>query len=590
MHFPSQLRVLTRVLVLLLSLALVACGGSEAPSEQPVPASEPEARELRLSGLFGESPEHALLGSSTTHHALLERIEALREDKNVRGVLVHLGPLDGAFARASELAAALERLRSAGKPVHCYFEQVDNAGYLVLARGCDRISMAPGGMLDLVGVASEVVYAAELLKTVGLRADLVQIGRYKGAADTFTRDSMPPEVRETTEALIADLHAAVVGAVVQGRRLDAARVQALIDQAPFTASQAREGGLVDDVGFDDEARLHLKQAAKVEEIHRETLEPSKESLSLSDLFDAFNAKGPSSNMTGERIALAYLDGTILTGHEDVAKSANAAPFVKALRRLGDLPDVRAVVLRIDSPGGSALAADAMWHAVRRVAKRKPVIVSIGDLAASGGYYVACAGTRILADDDSIVGSIGVVGGKIVGEDLGTRLGVRSERIGRGQRAGWMSVLHAFSDDERTAFTGLLEDTYERFIDRIVEGRNLPRERILPLAEGRIMSGRRAREGGLVDERGGLTEALALARKLGKLSADSPIEVWPGRQSLLDQIAQLAGSPTALSSNGAASWKAASAWLPAPLQRGLLPALITGDDRQLVVLPFAVHVR
>src|SRR5690242_1458804 len=168
-----------------------------------------------------------------------------------------------------------------------------------------------------------------------------------------------------------------------------------------------------------------------------------------------------------------------------------------MRHWGDDRNIRAVVLRIESPGGSALASDRMWHAVRRVAKRKPVIVSIGDMAASGGYCVASAGTRVLASDESLVGSIGVVGGKIVGEELGTRFGVHSERIGRGQRSGWMSSLHAFSDDERGAFSSLLEDTYTRFLDRIVEGRNLPRERVLPLAEGRIMSGRRAREGGLV---------------------------------------------------------------------------------------------
>jgi protease-4 len=228
----------------------------------------------------------------------------------------------------------------------------------------------------------------------------------------------------------------------------------------------------------------------------------------------------------------------------------------------------------------------MWHAVRRVAKRKPVIVSIGDLCASGGYYVASAGTKIFADDESVVGSIGVVGGKIVGEELKQRLGVNSERIARGKRAGWASSLSAFSDDERVAITGLLEDTYARFLDRIAEGRNLPKERIMPLAEGRIMSGKRAREGQLVDERGGLVEALAMARSMGKLGAEAPLEVWPPQRSLLDQIAQLASGPSAQAQVRAAL----PSLLPRALTQGLPLALVASGDLQLAVLPFSLSVR
>lgn len=564
------------------SASLLACSLPETPAAP----SEPSVRELRIEALPPESPEHGMFGQPLTQHTLLARIDALANDDNARGILLRMGPLEGAFARGVELAKALKAFSKTGKPVHCYFENADNASYLVLSRACDRISMAPGGILDLVGVGTELVYAAELLKTVGLRAELIQIGKYKGAADPLTRDSMPPEVRETTDALISDLQAALIAAIADGRKLDASGVQAVIDQGPFSAEQARSLGLVDDVGFDDEARTHTKEAAKVDRVDVEELQPTEHELSLSDLVAALTGDKKRPSPSGDRIALAYLDGTIVTGSEDDVQSAHAAPFVKELRRLGDIPEVKAVVLRIDSPGGSALASDAMWHAVRRVVKRKPVIVSIGDLCASGGYYVASAGTKILADDESVVGSIGVVGGKIIGEELSQRLGVHSERIARGKRAGWSSSLTAFTEDERTAVAGLLEDTYARFIDRISIGRNLPKERILPLAEGRIMSGKRAREGGLVDEQGGLIEALAMARSMGKVGGESAVEVWPPQRSFLDQIAQLASGPTAQARVEAAL----PSLLPRALQQGLAAALLTSDDLQLAVLPFAFSVR
>jgi len=565
--------------VALLSFLLIACSLPKAAKV----LDQPSVRELRVESALPESPEHGMFGEALTHHTLIARIDALAGDDNARGILLRLAPLEGAFARASELASALDAFRKTGKPVHCYFENADNTSYLLLARACDRISMAPGGILDLVGIATEAVYAAELLKTAGLRADLIQIGAYKGAADPLTRTSMPPEVRETTEALIGDLHAALTAAIAVGRKLDPARVQEVIDQGPFSAEHARAAGLVDDVGFDDEARTHAKEAAKVDRVDVEELKPRDRDMSVFDLIAALNGEGDHAPPSGDRIALAYLDGTILSGSEDAVESAHAAPFVKEMRRLGDLPEVKAVVLRIDSPGGSALASDAMWHAVRRVAKRKPVIVSIGDLCASGGYYVASAGTKIMANDESVVGSIGVVGGKIVGEELKERLGLKSERIARGKRAGWSSSLSAFSDDERAAVTMLLEDTYARFIDRIAEGRNLPKERILPLAEGRIMSGKRAREGHLVDERGGLAEALTMARSMAKLGDSSGLEIWPPQRSLLDQIAQLASGPTAK----VEVRSVLPALLPHALARGLPTALVLSDDLQLAVLPFAL---
>jgi protease-4 len=574
MRNPSALR--TRRLLLAPLLALAACSPS-----RPVKTGS-ALQVIRIEQAADESPEEqsGLGGSSgPTHASLLERIHDLASDKLTKGVLLELGPLHGAWARAADLRTVLLEVRQAGKPIHCYVEETDNLGYALLARVCDRISMSPAGIIDLVGVATETLYARELLQTIGLRAELVQIGRFKGAADPATRDDMPAEVRQTLSALLDDLQAEVVSAVAARRSLSAADAQALIDRGPFTSDQARAAGLIDDVGFDDAARAVAKKATKAERVENDLFEPDEEPQGVFDVLHALFAsehEGPS----GKRVVLAHLNGTIMVGADKSFKSAHARPFVKAMREFADDKDVRAVVLRIDSPGGSVLASDMMWHALRRVAKRKPVIVSVGDLAASGGYYVASAGSEIMAQDDSIVGSIGVVGGKLVGEELAKRIGVHFERLARGKRAGWTSAAHAFTDDERSAFEAMLREGYDRFIARIIEGRHMTRERIAPLAEGRIMSARRAREGGLVDKLGGLREALARARERGGLPPDAPVQVWPERPTLFQALSQLTGGSQAIG----------SALLEGQHVEGFVQLLLAGEANEAAVMPFQLDVR
>jgi protease-4 len=288
------------------------------------------------------------------------------------------------------------------------------------------------------------------------------------------------------------------------------------------------------------------------------------------------------------VALAYLTGTIGNGDDDSGTGANAGPFIKAMHRFADDADVRAVVLRIDSPGGSALASDRMWHAVRRVAKRKPVIVSIGDMAASGGYYVACAGTEILAQDTSLVGSIGVVGGKIVIEDLSKRVGLHMVDLSRGKNSGWMSSAHAFTDSERASLQGAMEETYRTFVARVSEGRHLSAEQLAPVVEGRIMSGERARKGGLVDTAGGLTLALEHARSKGGVDKEAAVEIWPKQRSFFERLAgAFSGSDARAGAFDQASGVLRALHLPA--STGLVEALVRGDS-VLTALPYSLDLR
>jgi protease IV len=574
--------------MLLLAACLAACKG-----DRPKGPPQKELHTIRLQQAFPESPDRALLpGTDLNHASLLERIAQMTSEPNVAGLFLQISEMGGAWGRAADLRDALAGFRKARKPVHCHVETTDNLGYALLARSCDKISMTPSGFLNLVGVSTEAAYARKLLANVGVTAELIQAGRFKGAADPLTRDDMPPEVRQTLSALVDDLQSALVEAVAQGRAITPARVQALIDKGPFTAETAKTEGLLDDVIFDDAARAQAKAAAKAERIVEEVPRREQKPTSLFDLLSELWASDEGEEASGPRLGLVYLEGTILRGSPSSIRSAHAESFVRAVREFADERDIRAIVLRIDSPGGSALASDLMWHAVRRAAKRKPVIVSIGDVCASGGYYVASAGTEIMAQDDSLIGSIGVVGGKVVFAELAQRIGIRVEHLGRGKHSGWASAVRSWSPSERATIEASLRSGYARFIARIAEGRNMKASEIEPYAEGRIMTARRAREGRLVDRVGGLRDALAAARERGKLPSSAPTQVWPTKPSLVEALTELTegGGQGAASLLGGERGAIGLAELTSAVRVGIVDTLLAGEAGQAAVMPYVLSLR
>jgi protease-4 len=583
-------------------VALAACGPRPTAGGSSTAARGKELRELLLDEAPVEASGGGLFGAPTpTVREVVSAIDAARTDANVGGVFLRVGPMGGAFGRIEDMSAAFRALRAAGKPVHCHFEVTDNSGYALLASSCDRISMTPAGDLDLVGVAAHLFYAKRLLDSVGITADLMQMGRFKGAAEPFTREEMSPETRESMGALLDDLEAGVVGAIATGRRLEPAAVQRAIDDGPHDSASARDARLVDAVAFDDEARARAKEAAHAERVVRVSLREEGEAFDFDAFVKALSGETPqATTRQSARVALVYLDGEISDGETPTGRgSGTSGPFVAEMRRLADDANVKAVVLRIDSPGGSALASDRMWHAVRRVAGRKPVIVSIGDMAASGGYYIACAGTEILAHDTSIVGSIGVVGGKVAFAGLAERIGVDTEILRRGTNSGWSSPTAPFSDSERAIVQRMLRTTYARFLSRVGSSRHLDAARVSAAAEGRIWSGKRGRALGLVDRAGSLSDALRTARERGHLADDAPIEVWPARRTIVDLLAQALGTggteTRALAPATPEDALRALAAALGPIGGGLarlfaLAPLVRGDEHVVVAVPFALDLR
>jgi protease-4 len=441
-------------------------------------------------------------------------LDAAARDPRVAGVLVHLGSAQSGWSGVASLRRALASLRERGKPVAVYAEALDAHG-LLLASAADRIWLPETGSLHLIGLRAESLYLRELLARAGVRVDVVRIGDHKAAAETLTRDAMSSEQREQLEAYVDDVFGLLVDGIAAGRGLSPEAVRAAIDHGPFGAAAAREAGLVDACLYPDELDAALasllpapadgpRQAVKVEARAYTAVRPPG-SLAL----------GPSP------LSLAYVvaEGAVARG--DAPRGIGSEAYASTLEALRRSPDVRGVALRIESPGGDALASDLLWRSVERLAREKPVVATLGEVAASGGYYLACGADAIFAEAGTLTGSIGVVGGKLDVGELYRRLGVARDGVTRGARAGMLSEARPFSADERSALRDSMAALYATFVDRVARGRRLAHDTVMQLGGGRIYSGRRAAELGLVDTLGGPLEALAELRRRAGFAAGEP---------------------------------------------------------------------
>jgi len=517
--------------------ALVSCTNEEAPE-----SDAPVVQELRLLQPFPHRSEQGpfTVPQPTLHDALAQIWDAT-DDENVKGLLVRVGALQGSWGSVDDLIEALNEFRSESRPIHCHFETADNVGYILLASTCDRISMSPAGTLDLIGPAAVMLYARSFLEKLGIQAEILHMGRYKGAGDVFVRDEMPPEAKESMDAILDDLYAALVEATATRTKGDEAAARALIDRGPYTSEAANKADIVDEVAYLRDARETVREAVGATEIRKTKLFPVTPKLTLGDFLDLLSGDTEKTEMKDERIAVVFVTGNIVDGEKARPGEAVSGPVVRALDRFASDENVKAVVLRINSPGGSALASDRMWEAVRHLAESKPVIASIGDMAASGGYYVASAANEILAHPNSLVGSIGVVGGKLNAKELTREVGINTFVLKRGARAAWSTPVRGLTESEREAFEALLESTYDRFLDRVAKGRKMEREKVLLAAEGRVMTASAGAPLGLVDDMAGFGEAIRRARDAGGLGPDAPVELWPSALGVMDSINLLFGT-------------------------------------------------
>lgn len=468
---------------------------------------------LRLGRALGELREIGGLRPRGGGLGLLEVLQTLvaaGEDTDVRGVLVELEGGLGGWSRRQALRRALVALRGAGKPVVAYAETLETSD-VFLGSAASKLWIAPGGSVHLTGLRAEGLFLRGLLERLDVEADVVRVGSHKSAAETFTRASMSPEQREELERLLDDLFEELVTSVATGRDLTPARVRELVDEGLFTTEAARAAGLVDAALYPDELEKAVREVAAAE---------AERLVDAAAYFAWRVADRGWLPLLREPAHVAYVvaSGTIRRGRglRGIATETQRA----LLRRLREDDRVRGVVLRLVSPGGDALASDLLWRELSLLSREKPLVVSMGDVAASGGYYLAMAAGSVLAEAGTLTGSIGVVGGKVNLAGLYQRLGVRREALERGARAGLFSEARAFTSGERSVLRAQMEAVYETFVARVAEGRGLAPEAVERVAQGRVWSGARAHGLGLVDSLGGPLEALAeVARRAGLGAAE-----------------------------------------------------------------------
>src|SRR6266850_546697 len=473
----------------------------------PLPDYVPEDPFRRL---FGSQPQS--LGS------LLTQFRKAKTDKRISAVMLEIDMSEAGWAKSEEIRDAITDFRSSGKPVYGYMEFGLNKEYYI-ATACDKIYLAPPGELFITGLAADVMFFRGSLDKLGIYPDIYQIGKYKSAGDMFTQKKMTDAHREYVNSLLDDLFNRYVTAIAQARHKTPDEVRNLIDNAPYNAAKAKEAGLIDETIYHDQldkqikAQLGYKDSDQFAPVRAaDYREVSPQSLGLNK---------------GEKIAVIYATGDIGSGRSENSPSGEQSigsdTLAKAVTDAAEDKSIKAIVIRVDSPGGSGLASDIIWHAVDAANQKKPVVVSMSDVAASGGYYISASASKIVAQPSTITGSIGVVAGKPVMKGFYDWLGISNEYVLRGKTAGMFRETEKFSDEERAKFEDWIKTTYyQDFVPKVAKGRHKDAAYIDSIAQGRVWTGFQGKERGLVDEFGGLDRAVEVAKDLAKIPKDKGV--------------------------------------------------------------------
>jgi protease IV len=514
-------------------------GPFEAPRTSPgYDAAKPHWLVLTMSGAIVERSSISFTGASGTPlRDVQERLATVAADPKVPGVLLRFADLQLSFPDAIELRDSMKALRAAGKRLLCHTHGTGNVEYLVMS-ACEQIGLAPLGQIAITGPAAMPVHLRPLLTRFGVVADFLHVGAYKGAAEPFTRDAPSPESTEVLGQILDRYYQTMVEQIAAGRGLPAEQVKTLIDEGVHTPVQAVAAKLVDRVaGFEEFRDAEVQAPWAVAKLDQGSQDAADDPAMAMTALMQFLGAEPAQRPTEPHVALVYALGNIVDGSGEGLLGARqeiaAGTMVAALRVLAADDSVKAVVLRIDSGGGSAQASELIWKEVTALREKKPVIVSMSDMAASGGYYIACNATKIYAEPNTLTGSIGVVGGRLAVGNALAQQGVRSYPVGRGKRATMMASLGAWSAEERQVVQRLMDDVYTTFVGRVAAGRKKPLDEVKAIAQGRVWTGAKAKELGLVDELGGLEAAYAEAAKLGGVALTVEPEIYPPAPTLRD---------------------------------------------------------
>ena len=455
---------------------------------------------------------------SLTLDEVRESLARAKADPRVASVIIRPGDLPAAYwAKIQDVRDAILDFRQSGKPAFAYLEYGGQREYY-LATACDQVVLMPNSPLELTGLVSYELFLRGALDRIGAYPDMHHVGEYKTAANQLTEQTFTAEHREMSESLNRDLFEQLVRGVAEGRNKTEAEVRALVDQGPFLAEAARDAGLVDAVVYEDQLGDLITGAS--------------DELRL--LEGVSYARGRSTSLgfgRGSRIGVIHVAGTIASGRSGVdpifGGVAGSDSVIEQIRRARNDASLRATILRIDSPGGSTIASDVIWRELavtREEHPDRPLVVSMSDLAASGGYYIAMPADAIVAQPGTLTGSIGIYGGKILTGGVYEKLGMNIETVSAGRFADMNSPVRPYDEAEQAKLQEQLLAFYEQFVRKVAESRQMSPEQVEALAQGRVWTGRQAKEIGLVDELGGFAAAVALAKQRADLPADAEVEL------------------------------------------------------------------
>jgi len=505
-------------LVAIIGIALLA----ESLGKPDVP--ENSVLVLKVSGdLPDYAPENAMakafgIEQKQSFTSLLTQLRKAKVDSRIGAVLLDIDFPGIGWGKSDELREAIKDFRASGKPAYAYMEIGTNREYYI-ATAADKIFLPPSGDVYINGFAAQAMFYRGSLDKLGIEPQFLKIGKYKNAPDQYTEKQMTDGQREVINAILDDYYARVVNAIAETRKKSPEDVKAIIDNAPYNAPQAKQQGLIDETFYRGQVYEELKNRLGYK---------ADDKLRTVDASAYKDVPADSLNINnGERIAVIYASGAITGGR------SNSSPFggemvgsdtiVEAINSAAEDPTIKAIVLRVDSPGGSALASDLMWFALENAKAKKPVVVSMGDVAASGGYYIACNANKIVAEPSTITGSIGVFMGKPIMSGFYDWIGITNEYVLRGKNAGLFRETQKWEGDELAKMTEQINSIYfNNFVPKVAKGRNKSDEEVNSIAQGRVWTGAQAKEKGLIDEFGGLEKAIEIAKGLANLPADKDV--------------------------------------------------------------------
>lgn len=540
---------------------------------------------LRPAGALHEVVPNDVVGQlmgrdTSTVRGFVESLRVAKRDPRIRSVVLMPSTLDLPFwGKVQELRNAVLDFRESGKTVTAFLEYGGEREYY-LASAANRVFMLPTSPLDLTGVVSYEVFLRGALDKLGAVPDFLHIGEYKTAVNTFTERTFTAAHKEMAESLNRDMYDQLVRDIAMARKKTPSEMRALIDQGPFSPEDALRAGLIDDLAYEDqlddripELRSDSGEMRRIDGTDYERVNPASVGFS------------PQS-----RIAVLYAVGTIVSGKSGFdpvnGVVVGSETMVEQIRRVRDDDSIKAIVLRVDSPGGSSIASDVIWRELmitRDTKPSRPIVVSMGDLAASGGYYIAMPGQVIVAQPGTLTGSIGIFTGKFVVSGTMAKIGVNTETVQSGKNATTNSPFHQFTPDQRAKVLDYMQGFYDNFVEKAAESRHTTPERIDAVAQGRVWTGHQARQHGLVDELGGLNDAIEIAKQRAKIPDDEDVDVvvYPARRSIYDLLTEQFGgaylNPWGLL--GGAAERNAIAALTAP-------ARLFRPGEPLALMPFA----